>query len=163
MRSNPDRLEALRRLMVLDSSPEQGYDDITRLVADSLQVPIVMVNLLDEQRDWFKSCVGLPLQESPAATSFCETFFASADDLILVEDTLLDARFAAHPLVVGAPNIRFYTAARLEVGGQTVGTLCAYDLQPRVISTTRVDQLRTLATAVVELLGQRAGPAAGAP
>lgn len=160
MRSHPERLEALRRLMVLDSSPERDYDEITRLVADSLQVPIVMVNLLDAQRDWFKSCLGLPLQESPAATSFCEAVFASDDDVVLAEDTLLDPRFSAHPLVVGAPHIRFYTAARLVVGGQTVGTLCAYDMKPRDISTEQIDRLRTLATAVVELLAQRPRPAA---
>lgn len=141
--------------MVLDSSPERDYDEITRLVASSLGVPIAMVNLLDEERDWFKSCVGLPLQESPAATSFCEAIFETAHDVILIQDTLLDARFSAHPLVVGAPHIRFYTAARLVVAGQTVGTLCAYDLKPRAVSTAQVEHLQTLASAVVELLKQR--------
>jgi GAF domain-containing protein len=156
MRQRAERLEALQRLMVLDSAPEQDYDAITRLVVDSLGVPIAMVNLLDAQRDWFKSCIGLPLQESPAATSFCESIFHTTQDLIVVEDTLLDPRFADHPLVLGPPGIRCYVAARLALDGQTLGTLCAYDLQPRQIDAARIDHLRVLASAVVALLQQRA-------
>lgn len=159
MRQSAERLEALRRLMVLDSSPEADFDAITRLVVEKLGVPIAMVNLLDAQRDWFKSCVGLPLSESPAATSFCESIFHSAEDLIVVEDTRLDERFADHPFVAGEPGIRFYAAARLAIDGQTLGTLCAYDLQPRRIDTEQVEQLQVMASAVVSLLRRRS-PAA---
>jgi GAF domain-containing protein len=162
MRTDGTRLAALRQLMILDTAPERDYDEITRLVASSLGVPIAMVNLLDDGRDWFKSCVGFPVRESPASTSFCETFFSSADDIIVVADTLLDPRFASHPLVLGEPHVRFYAAARLLVDGQTMGTLCAYDLQPRQVSTEQVAELRTLAAAVVGLLVRRAGqPAPG--
>ncbi len=161
MRNDPARLAQLRRMLVLDSSPERIYDDLTRLLATGLGVPITMVNLLDADRDWFKSCVGLDLAESPASTSFCEAFFSSADDLIVVEDTTADARFAQHPLVVGAPAIRFYAAARLQVAGHTVGTLCAYDMAPRKVSPEQLEQLRALAAAAVALLEQR-GAAAGA-
>lgn len=159
MRQGAERLEALRRMMVLESAPERDYDEITRLVVEALDVPIAMINLLDEQRDWFKSCVGLPLRESPAATSFCEAIFHTADDLILVEDARLDPRFADHPFVVGPPGIRFYTAARLAVDGQTVGTLCAYDLRPRQIDPVHIERLQVLANAVVALLRGRAGNA----
>ncbi|MBL8301787.1 MAG: GAF domain-containing protein [Ideonella sp.] len=161
MRQGAERLEALRRLMVLESAPERDYDEITRLVVETLDVPIAMVNLLDAQRDWFKSCVGFPLRESPAATSFCEAIFETADDLIVVPDTRLDARFASHPFVVGAPGVRFYTAARLAVDGQTVGTLCAYDLRPREIDPAQVARLQVLANAVVALLQRRVDRAAG--
>ena len=75
--------------------------------------------------------------------------------MIVVEDTTTDARFATHPLVAGAPFIRFYAAARLDIDGHTLGTLCAYDLQPRKISTEQVRLLQTLATAAVELIRQR--------
>ncbi len=156
MRHDPTRLAELRRLLILDSSPERDYDDITSMLATSLDVPIAMVNLLDDHRDWFKSCVGLPISESPAATSFCEAFFDSSADTIVVEDTTLDARFRDHPLVAGAPFVRFYAAARLAVNGHTVGTLCAYDMRPRQISVDQVKQLQTLASAVVELLRRRA-------
>jgi GAF domain-containing protein len=156
MRRDAERLAALRRLMILDSAPERDFDRITQLVSTSLGVPIAMVNLLDDQRDWFLSCVGFPLQESPAATSMCEAFFHSDEDIIVVEDTQAPGgRFAAHPLVTGAPHVRFYAAARLVVGGQTVGTLCAYDLQPRNVTAEQVAELRTLASAVMGLLDQR--------
>ncbi len=156
MRKNPARLAELKRLMILDSAPERDYDAITSVLAHSLGVPIAMVNLLDGDRDWFKSCVGLDMRESPAATSFCESFFGTAEDLIVVPDTARDARFQTHPLVIAAPFIRFYAAARLCVGGQTVGTLCAYDLQPRHVLTEQVGHMQTLASAVVDLLRQRA-------
>ena len=163
MRSDPDRLAELRRLMILDSQPEKAYEDITRLLSTTLAVPISMVNLLDEERDWFKACLGLPLQQSPASTSFCQAFFDIGDEIIVVEDTLLDPRFKAHPLVLGAPHIRFYAAARLVVGGQTVGTLCAYDMQPRELRPEQVAELKTLTRAVVDLLNQRADKGAGQP
>lgn len=156
MRDDPARLAQLRSLLILDSSPQRAYDDITRLLATALAVPISMVNLLDAQRDWFKSCVGLPQTQSPAATSFCEAFFNTGDDVIVAEDTLHDERFRQHPLVAGAPFIRFYAAARLSLNGHTVGTLCAYDLQPHRVTAEQLDQLRTMAGAVVELLGRRA-------
>lgn len=155
MRNDPTRLAELRRHLILDSSPERAFDDITQLLARSLDVPIVMVNLLDDGRDWFKSCVGLPQHDSPAATSFCEAFFKSAEELIVAEDTTLDPRFSAHPLVVNAPFVRFYAAARLAVNGYTLGTLCAYDVKPRQVSTQQVQHLQALAAAVVELLNQR--------
>ena len=155
MRNDPTRLAELRRHLILDSSPERAFDDITQLLASSLDVPIVMVNLLDDGRDWFKSCVGLPHRESPAETSFCEAFFHSADDLIVAEDTTLDPRFSAHPLVVNAPFVRFYAAARLAVDGHTLGTLCAYDVKPRLVSKQQVEHMQALAAAVIELLNQR--------
>jgi GAF domain-containing protein len=155
MRRNPSRLEELRRLSILDSGPERAYDDITRLLATSRAVPITMVNLLDAERDWFKSCAGVQQTQSPAVTSFCEAFFDSTQDLIVVEDTLQDERFADHPMVVGRPFIRFYAAARLAVKGQTVGTLCAYDVRPRQLSPEQLDHLQAMASAVIELFAKR--------
>ena len=160
MRTNPSRLAELKRHMILDSSAEKAYDDIAKLLATSLEVPIAIVNFLDDDRDWFKSCIGLPLTESPVFTSFCEIFFTTSEDLIVVEDTRENALFSKHPLVVGEPFVRFYAAARLRVNGQTLGTLCAYDMQPRKISPDQIAQLQTLTLAVVELLAQRNPPVA---
>ena len=140
MRQDPSRLAELRRHLILDSSRERAYDDLTRLLATSLEVPIAMVNLLDSERDWFKSCIGLPVSESPASTSFCETIFSTSQDVIVVEDTLQDPRFATHPLVVNAPFVRFYAAARLTSGGHTLGTLCAYDTRPRQIAAGQIQK-----------------------
>ena len=155
MRKDPARLVELRRLLLLDSSAEQAYDDLARLLATGLDVPITIVNLLDAERDWFKAAVGLPVRESPATSSFCEAFFETEDAVVVVPDTTRDARFMANPLVTGAPFVRFYAAARLAVGGHTVGTLCSYDVRPREISAEQVERLQALAGAVVELIGRR--------
>lgn len=155
MRLDAARLEELRRALILDSAPERSFDDITRLLATTLAVPITMVNLLDAERDWFKSCVGLQQTQSAKVTSFCEAFFSTSCDTIVVEDTLLDPRFEAHPMVSGRPFIRFYAAARLIVRGQTVGTLCAYDIRPRQLSLDQLEYLQTQASAAVELIGRR--------
>jgi GAF domain-containing protein len=155
MRKNTDRLDQLRRLLILDTSVEKAYDDITQLLSASLEVPIAMINFIDSERDWFKSCVGLPFNESPSVTSFCETFFRGAQDVIVVEDTTQSELFRQHPLVVNEPHIRFYAAARLVVNGQILGTLCAYDTRPRLISSEQIDQLKALTQAVVELLQSR--------
>lgn len=156
-RNDPLRLAELRRLLILDSTLERVYDDLTQLLATNLEVPISMLNMLDEERDWFKSSVGLPDREASAETSFCNIFFTSSEDLVVVEDATKDARFATHPFVVGAPFVRFYAAARLSVAGFTVGTLCVRDDKPRKMSTDQIRNIQMLANAVVELLKQRAG------
>lgn len=155
MRQDPARLAELRRSLILDSSPERAYDEITHLLSNSLAVPFTMVNMLDGTRDWFKSSVGIQQTDSPAVTSLCEIFFTSTNDLVVVEDTLNDTRFESHPKVVGRPFIRFYAAARLIVRGQTVGTLCAYDVQPRQLSVAQLEHMRSLAGAAVALIEQR--------
>jgi GAF domain-containing protein len=160
-RNDPTRLGLLHRTALLDSAPERVYDDIVQLLATGLDVPIVMVNLLDERRDWFKARVGLPLSESPVETSFCEAFFGVEDDLIVAEDTLQSARFATHPLVVGPPHIRFYCGARLTLESQTVGTLCAYDVKPRRVTAEQLSLLRLQAGAAMALLRGRLAGAAG--
>ena len=102
--------------------------------------------------------IGLPVSESSASTSFCETIFSTSQDVIVVEDTLQDPRFATHPLVVNAPFVRFYAAARLTSGGHTLGTLCAYDTRPRQIAAAQITQMRTLATAVMVLISKQPNP-----
>jgi GAF domain-containing protein len=154
-RLTPARLEALRRLAILDSAPEKVYDDIVGRLARSFDAPIAMVNLLDQDRDWFKSCVGLKHNQSPMATSFCEALFHSTDDIVVAEDTTLDPRFSNHPLVTGPPHIRFYAAARLTVNEQTVGSLCGYDIAPKKISADQREQLWVLSQAVMKLLADR--------
>ena len=95
-------------------------------------------NLLDEERDWFKSSFGLPIRQSAAEKSFCNVFFSAREDVVVVEDATQDARLATHPFVTGAPFVRFYAAARLTVAGQTVGTLCARDGKPRKVSIAQI-------------------------
>ena len=155
MRKDPIRLAELRRQLILDTSVEKAYDDITRLMSESLKVPIAMINFMDVDRDWFKSRVGIRLTESPVETSFCESFFSSDKDVIVVSDTLQSEQFSQHPLVTGEPHVRFYAAARLVVNGQTLGTLCAYDLRPRQLLPEQIDHLKALTLSVFELMESR--------
>ena len=155
MRKDPSRLAELRRQLILDTSIEKAYDDITKLLSESLDVPIAMVNFMDVDRDWFKSRVGLPLTESPAHSSFCESFFSSDKDVIVVPDTLQSEQLSQHPLVTGEPHVRFYAAARLVVKGQTLGTLCAYDTRPRHLLPEQIEHLKVLTLAVVDLVQSR--------
>ena len=155
MRKNAERLDQLQQLAILDSSPEKVYDDLTKLLVRSLDVPIGMVNLLDAKRDWFKSCIGLPMSESPAESSFCEVFFNTSMDIVVVEDTTKDFRFSSHPFVAGEPFIRFYAAARLIVGQQTIGTLCVYDTKPHQLSEGQMLDLQVLAEAAMHVIESR--------
>ncbi len=155
MRKDPIRLTELRRQLILDSSVEKAYDDITKMMSESLDVPIAMLNFMDVDRDWFKSRVGFPLTESPAHSSFCESFFSSDKDVIVVPDTLQSDQLSQHPLVTGEPHVRFYAAARLVVNGQTLGSLCAYDMRPRQLLPEQIEHLKALTLAVVDLVQSR--------
>ena len=152
MRTDSARLAILKRVLLLDSPSKNLYDKFTQLLAKNLDVPIAILNLLDVDRDLFKSCIGLPMTESSAATSFCEVFFYTTTDLVVAQDTLADPRFSNHPFVVNPPHVRFYAGARLLIDGQTIGTLCAYDMKPKVLSLEQLDNMRMLASAVVESL-----------
>ena len=155
MRKDPTRLAQLRRQLVLDSSAEKAYDDITKLLSESLDVPIALIIFMDVNRNWAKSRVGFPLAELPVETSFCESFFNSDKDIIVVPDTLKSEQFRQHPLVKCEPHVRFYASARLVVNGQTLGTLCAFDTRPRQLLPEQIEHLKALTLAVVELLQSR--------
>jgi signal transduction histidine kinase len=150
------RLAALRRYHVLDTPSEAGFDRITRLAARWLDVPIALVTLLDADRQWFKSCVGLDLQETPRDVSFCAYNLHSAEPLV-VEDATQDPRFADNPLVTGPPGIRFYAGAPLVTpDGYPLGSLCVIDTVPRAAATVDLATLRDLADTVVTELELRA-------
>lgn len=125
------RLQALRRLDILDSEPEEAFDRISRLAARAFGVPIVLVSLVDEDRQWFKSHHGLAACETPRSMSFCAHAVLSKR-MLVVEDTFDDERFLDNPLVLGAPYIRFYAGAPLRLAdGQVIGTLCLIDTRAR--------------------------------
>lgn len=144
------RLAALCALGVLDTMPEPELDAITQLAADLFDVPTVLISLVDADRQWFKSKVGLDVDQTPRNVAFCG-FTILSDAAMIVLDTHRDARFVEHPLVVGAPHIRFYAAAPLVLkGGERVGTLCLIDTAPRDEFTDRETRaLCTLARQVV--------------
>jgi diguanylate cyclase (GGDEF)-like protein len=125
--SETERLQALYSLKLLDSPASEAFDAVTRLVAHSLCFPIVLVSLLDADRQWFKSRVGLEASETPRHIAFCWHAVAQRQPLI-VSDALRDARFAENPLVTGVPQIRAYIGIPLFTRGQhAIGTLCGID------------------------------------
>jgi diguanylate cyclase (GGDEF)-like protein len=139
------RVETLRALNVLDTSHEERFDRLTRLAKRLFGVPIALVSLVDVDRQWFKSCVGLPVRETSRNISFCGHAILD-DDIMLVRDTLADPRFSDNPLVTGAPGIRFYAGCPLTMAnGSRVGTLCLIDVVPRDLSDEDRDLMRDLA------------------
>lgn len=152
---SPARIAALNRYDVLDTPPEEGFDRITRLVADWLDVPISLVTLIDEKRQWFKACVGVEFLETDLDRSFC-VHNMEANELMVVEDATADPRFADNPLVTGEPGIRFYAGAPLvSPDGYVLGSLCAIDTRPRVAADMKLEVLQDLASLVVDELELR--------
>ncbi|AVX89685.1 sensor domain-containing diguanylate cyclase [Pseudomonas sp. VE 196-7] len=139
------RIQALHGLNVLDSAPEERFDRLTRLAKRLFNVPIALVTLVDKDRQWFKSCVGLDVNETPRDVSFCGHAILQ-DELLLVPDAKQDKRFHDNPLVTGEPNIRFYAGYPLTVpNGNKMGTLCLIDTRPRELDDEERGLLRDLA------------------
>ena len=146
------RLATLGRYGVLDTPPEQAFDDLTRLAAQVLGTPIALVSLIDRDRQWFKSRVGIEVCSTPRDMAFC-AHAIHGDDVMVVEDALQDPRFANNPLVTGDPFIRFYAGAPLIADdGLALGTLCVIDRQPRRFDATQRETLALLARQVMAQL-----------
>ena len=149
------RLEAVRRYRVLDTRPEQSYDDITTLVSTLCATPVAFISLVDEGRQWFKSKTGFDAVETERDVSFC-AHTVLGNDLLIVPDALQDTRFAQGPLTLGPPFIRFYAGMPLvSPGGYALGALCVVDRQPRTLSAEQEQALRALGRQVVQLLELR--------
>jgi diguanylate cyclase (GGDEF)-like protein len=141
----PARLDALRTLNILDTPAEERLDRFTRLAKRLFGVPIVLISLVDEDRQWFKSSQGLNVCETSRDVSFCAHAILR-DEIMVVPDALLDERFHDNPLVTGDPKIRFYAGCPLTVpNGSKIGTLCLIDAKPRAIDLADLALLRDLA------------------
>ncbi|MEN8762084.1 MAG: sensor domain-containing diguanylate cyclase [Thiogranum sp.] len=139
------RIETLRALNILDTSAEERFDRLTRLAKRLFGVPIALVSLVDEDRQWFKSCQGLGVSETSRDISFCGHAILG-EDIFLISDAALDERFQDNPLVINEPHIRFYAGCPLTVAnGSKLGTLCIIDREPREFSEDDVALLRDLA------------------
>ena len=150
-----ERLSALQRYKVLDTLPEQEFDDLTKLAAAICKTPIALISLVDENRQWFKSRVGLSATETPRDISFCGHVVAEVS-LLEVPDATKDNRFADNPLVLDDPSIRFYAGAPLMTPDQyALGTLCVIDREPKKLTAQQIQQLEALSRIVVSQLELR--------
>lgn len=150
------RLASLQALALLDTSPEQAYEDAVQLAAKICQTPIALVSLIDDQRQWFKARVGLNVPQTPRDHAFCAHAILEPRDLLIVNDATTDRRFSDNPLVTGTPHIRFYAGAPLLApDGHPVGTLCVIDSQPRTLTREQQDSLASLARLVEQQLSLR--------
>ncbi|AKJ96284.1 hypothetical protein TVD_13345 [Thioalkalivibrio versutus] len=149
------RLEALKAYDILDTPPEPQFDDFTRLIAYICDAPIAAINLVDRDRQWFKSEIGLGVRETPLDISICRHAILQKG-VFVVPDTTRDSRFMNNPLVTGAPHLRFYAGALLEsADGLPLGTLCVLDYKPRELTAEQEDALQVLARQVMANLELR--------
>jgi GAF domain-containing protein len=150
-----ERLARLRGYAILDSEPEQGFDDLVQLAAHLFGAPMAFVSLVDAERQWFKAKVGLEACETSRDVAFCAHAILEREPLV-VPDARLDPRFAANELVTGEPHIRFYVGAPLLAGvGSALGTLCVIDTVARAADPASVTMLQKLAAMVVDRLELR--------
>ncbi|QMU62759.1 MAG: diguanylate cyclase [Gammaproteobacteria bacterium] len=139
--SEDTRIETLKALKILDTPAEERFDRLTRIAREVFNVPTALVSLIDENRQWFKSSVGLEVSETPRDISFCGHAIHS-DDIFIIRDAKRDIRFHDNPLVQGEPWIRFYAGYPLKaMNGERLGTFCIIDSKPRALNDKNAQTL----------------------
>jgi PAS domain S-box-containing protein len=151
--NEPQRLAALERLEILDTLPQQAFDDITALASTICGTPIALISLVDSERQWFKSRFGLQATQTSREVAFCAHAILEPTEVMVVQDATLDRRFKDNPLVTEAPAIRFYAGAPIvTASGHALGTVCVVDRRARDLSAVQTEALRALSRLVVNLM-----------
>ncbi|WP_158453822.1 PAS domain S-box protein [Pontibacter korlensis] len=150
------RLHALDSYQIMDTLPQEEFDDITELASIICGTPISLITFLDSKRQWFKSRVGLDISETSRGHAFCHYAIQFPDEVTMVEDSFQDERFRDNPLVTGDTRMRFYAGAPLITpDGHALGSLCVIDHEPRTLTNEQQRALRLLSKRVVERLELR--------
>ncbi|WP_421896584.1 PAS domain S-box protein [Marinoscillum sp.] len=150
------RLEALRELKILDTLPEEEFDNVTKLASEICQVPISLITLVDEKRQWFKSHHGLDVEYTSRDVAYCAHAINNPAEILEVPDASEDERFHDNPLAIGEPYVRFYAGVPLvDPEGHALGTLCVIDHKPNQLSVGQREALKTLAQHVMAILNVR--------
>lgn len=149
------RLAALQKYAILDTEPEEAFDDLALLASFVCEAPLAMISLIDENRQWFKSKVGVSVSQTDREIAFCSTAIQQSD-VFVVPNALQDERFRNNPLVVGEPNVRFYAGAPLiNEDGLALGTICVVDRVPRELGADQRAALQALSRRVLAQLELR--------
>ncbi|WP_092848531.1 sensor histidine kinase [Algibacter pectinivorans] len=151
-----DRIENLKSYNILDTLPEKDYDDITRIAAEICGMPIALISLIDDKRQWFKSHIGLSTTQTPKEYAFCAHAINESNEPFIIQDARKDDRFHDNPLVTGAPNVIFYAGVTLKSqNGLPLGTLCVIDNKPNLLSQSQINSLSALSNQVMNILELR--------
>jgi diguanylate cyclase (GGDEF)-like protein len=154
--NEPDRLRVVRSYEILDTEPELEFDALTRLAAHTFQAPIAVVAMMDADRLWFKSKLGLDIPQLDRKVAFCAHAIVRPREPLVIPDLLADARFVDNPLVAQAPHLRFYAGAPIvDASGHALGTIAVIDAQPRPFSQSQREALIDLSALVVTALQAR--------
>jgi len=151
-----ERLNALKSYSILDTLQENEYDDITFIASQICNTPISYISLIDDERQWFKSKIGLQIEETPREIAFCAHTIVSETEFMIVEDARKDYRFSDNPLVTDEPKIVFYLGIPLITTDKyPIGTLCVVDKTPRTLSESQIKMIQALSRQTIRLLEAR--------
>ena len=151
-----NRLDALNSYEILDTAYEQEYNNFVEIASQICGTNIALISLVDENRQWFKSNIGLNVKETSRDISFCGHAINLPDDIFLVPDARLDKRFSDNPLVTGEPRIVFYAGVPLiDDNGYALGTICVLDSAPKKLSENQIKALKILSRQVIQSLNTK--------
>ncbi|MCF8303899.1 MAG: GAF domain-containing sensor histidine kinase, partial [Bacteroidales bacterium] len=151
-----ERLEALKEYSILDTLPEEEYDEITFIASQICETPISLITLIDNNRQWFKSYHGIEVNETPREVSFCAHAIHDQNNPMIIPDSRIDERFHDNPLVKGEPHVIFYAGIPLvSSNGHSLGTLCVIDKKPKQLDDAQIKALNALSKQVMKLFELR--------